>query len=362
MNRRRAVLALLPFLVRGALSIAVLREMRRRGLDVVVAYYAKEAVGYARDALDEFDRAGRLVDLSNTDERAAIARLKEICHRFDVGLVLQIGAPDAYRQLPTLRRALGNCAVLDTLYNPVGHVVLHFLYERAFDGVIVESHAMAAFYRANARDAEPTVHLVESGIDLGHFVPADRSEQRPPTIGWVGRLSPEKNPLAFVRWAEAVHASLPALRFAIYGEGAMVDEVRATVEASPARDAIAVNGYAPSVRDAFQAIDALAVPSLVDGRPNAIMEANACGVPVIAAPVGGIPELIVDGVNGRLVEPADTDRVVATLRDWTAGDRLADLRRASRRHAERHFDRARMMDAYQAVFEGALRDGPRRRP
>ncbi|MCA8906665.1 MAG: glycosyltransferase [Rhodospirillaceae bacterium] len=353
---RGGILAILPFLVKGALSLIVLRAMRARGLDITVAYTMPEAVGYTRDPLEDFAADERLLDLTAATDAEAVALVLERCARIDARLVLQVGSPIAYRWLPALRQRLPGAALLDILYNPVGHVTNHFLHERTFDGAIVESRAMERFYRENSVHCDPVIHVVESGIDLGHYSMPGSFPERPLTVGWVGRMSPEKNPLGFIRLAEAAHAEMPQLRFAMFGEGPMSDEVRAAVDGSPAHPALSFEGWAESARDCFRAVDILVVPSLLDGRPNAIMEANACGVPVIGAPVGGIPELIRDNENGMLVAPDDVALFLRTLREWADPARLADLRAASRAAAETHFDLDRMMDDYKAVFDRYITD------
>ncbi len=101
--------------------------------------------------------------------------------------------------------------------------------------------------------------------------------------------------------------------------------------------------------------DALVVPSLVDGRPNVIMEANACGVPVIAAPVGGIPEMIEVGVNGYLFPPTAVEAIIQVLTLWR-NDRqsLVRIKASSRNLAERVFNKNDMLDAYERVLKGFL--------
>jgi glycosyltransferase involved in cell wall biosynthesis len=198
------------------------------------------------------------------------------------------------------------------------------------------------------------VSLVESGIDLADFLPTARASG-PFVLGYVGRMSPEKNPLGFIFIAERLHAALPQLQFAIFGEGGMEKQVRARAAASPAANAIRFEGYAPHARDAFASIDVLVVPSKVDGRPNAIMEANATGVPVIGAPVGGIPELIEDGVNGLVAAPDDHARILSTVAGWVNDpEGFQRLRRSCRVKAEQQYDRKRMLDDYEAVFRSAL--------
>jgi SAM-dependent methyltransferase len=214
---------------------------------------------------------------------------------------------------------------------------------------------MRDYVLANTTKRAPAVYLVESGIDLDEYRPSPRQDAEPGAlvIGYVGRMSPEKDPLAFVELAERLHARLPQLRFRMFGEGWMAKQVCDRIAAGPAAASIAFEGYAVAARDAYHAIDVLVVPSKLDGRPNSVMEANACGVPVIGAPVGGIPELIEEGRNGHVISPQDHAALAGVVSGWLADPgAFAELRRLSRETAERRFDRRRMMDEYAAVFAG----------
>jgi glycosyltransferase involved in cell wall biosynthesis len=81
------------------------------------------------------------------------------------------------------------------------------------------------------------------------------------------------------------------------------------------------------------------------------MEANASGVPVLANPVGGIPEMISDGINGYLVSPSQADRIADILAGWRINPEVfRELRSSTRALAESRFDRNRMMDGYATAF------------
>jgi glycosyltransferase involved in cell wall biosynthesis len=351
----RTILALLPFLVRGALCLRVLRAMRARGLDVAVAF-TYGAGSNAPDDAEDFRATSRLIDLSRSHPGDDGAALEEEVRARNVGLVLQIGAPSLYGRLPYIKERFPRVRIVDTLYNDVGHVVNHFLYERCLDGVIVESHHMRRYVERCSCFSASHVELVESGIDIDEFTPAaERSSARSLVVGYVGRMSPEKNPLGFIELCERAHVALPATSFRMVGVGPMAEEVRGRVEASSARAVLSYDGYQADLVSALRALDVLVVPSKVDGRPNVIMEANACGVPVIAAPVGGIPELVEEGRNGCLVGSSDAKRSVEILRTWTSHpELLAEIKASSRSVAEERFDQHRMMDRYEAVFRRHL--------
>ena len=356
-NSAQGILAVFPFLVNASLPVAVMREMRARGHDVTIARYLPVAGGYSMDPLEDFVAEGRLIDLEAHLGESGTDALEAIVEERGIGLVLQIGAPWAYPQLALLKERRPALRLLDTLYNNGPHFHSFALRGVGYDGVLVESGEMVRLLQGDASRGARVIQ-VESGVDIVRFIPAGRAVLAPEAdlvLGFVGRMSPEKNPLGFVSLAEQLHEQLPWLRFVMFGEGAMAGDVRARIAASPAAAAIHFAGYADHPTTALAAIDVLVVPSLLDGRPAAVMEANACGVPVIGAPVGGIPELIEEGRNGFVVAPRDTARIAALLTGWRADPGgFAALRVSARAVAEARFDRRRMMDAYEAAYRDTL--------
>ncbi len=361
---KQGILALLPFLVTGALSLAVLRAMLARGLDICVGFYLPGGSGYTPDPAEDLKSEGRLIDLSACHGEVGIAALDKIVRERCIGLVLQIGSPWAYRQLPYLKARHAGLRVVDTLYNKIGHTLNYFLYEACFDGVIVESEDMLQYIQACSAKSDPRVRKVESGIDVERFAhpPAALRDGAGLVVGYFGRMSPEKNPLGFVELAERLHAVLPALSFCMFGEGNMTEDVRARITAGSAAGVIHFGGYVDHPTTALAQMDVLVVPSKLDGRPNVVMEASACGVPVIGAPVGGIPELIEPGSNGLILAPEDHSRIAGVLADWLKdAESFSSLRRSCRATAERRFDHRRMLDAYESVFREFLsRPAPQR--
>lgn len=349
MSDRKSVIALLPFLVKGALSLIVLRAMRDRGFDITIGYYMPKAEGYSSDDCTDFRDAGRILNLVDLAPSEAVNLIVQTCRERDTHLLLQIGAPHAYRQIPYIRERVPSLQIYDLLYNPIGHTVNHFLYEATFDAALVESRAMERFIRENTTLSNKTIYVVESGIDLTDFIPPNNpaGNQNEFVVGYVGRMSPEKNPLGFIELAEQLVSRVPNLRFSMFGEGPQLKEVEERIRSSPASALITLEGYIAHVRDAMYKINCLVVPSKLDGRPNIIMEANACGIPVIGAPVGGIPELIEEGVNGYLRSPLDVDSIASVLSDLIADSSLRlSVMSNSRSVATKRFDRLRMFDDY----------------
>ncbi len=351
MAKPETILALFPFLSKGNLALAVLREMRRRSSDVTIAY-CLEAKNYIPDPAEDFAQDDRLVNFTRTPIGRELEAIEQEIKERDVRLILQIGASPIYRYLPFVKEKFPAITIVDILYNDRGHVVQHFLFEPAIDGVIVESEYMAKHIERSSAKANPNVRIVKSGVDLEAFTPSFQANEHAGLIlGYVGRMSDEKNPLGFISLAEKIYAAFPDTIFPMSGEGHLAADVRERITTSVARDAFRWQGYNQDLPAMLNQLDALIVPSLIDGRPVVIMEANACAVPVIATPVGGIPEMIETGANGYVFPSAAVESILEVLSLWRSDPQSLDrIKRSSRDFAEKVFDRRDMLNGYEETF------------
>ena len=158
-------------------------------------------------------------------------------------------------------------------------------------------------------------------------------------VACIGRISPEKGQREFVAAASLIHQSLPECRFVIYGSPLFDDPAAqhyaAQVRAAAARLPIDFPGWVEDIPAALSQLDLLLVPSAgFEATTRVILEAFAAGVPVIAFPSGGIPEVIEDGVNGFLAPTPEemAHRAIALL---TTGAASAISRNARETWARR---------------------------
>jgi glycosyltransferase involved in cell wall biosynthesis len=198
---------------------------------------------------------------------------------------------------------------------------------------IAVSDALAERFAAAARLARPRVATVRNGVDLERFAPGDRRQARVelglPTAGQivlgVGRLVAGKG---FAKAARAVRAFGSDVLLALVGDGPERDAI-----AAAGGDAVRLLGGLPPERiaTAYRAADVLVLPSEREGWPNVVTEALACGVPVVATRVGGIPQILgksPPAYLGALVEPGDEQALGAALRGVLATKHEPDRVRA----------------------------------
>ncbi len=152
----------------------------------------------------------------------------------------------------------------------------------------------------------------------------------------------------------ALRARFPGVQLLVVGEG----ETRPRLEALAASMAGTVTfaGHRDDVMEVLDAADVLLHPSRIDAFPGALLEAMAAGVPVVATAVGGIPDIVDDGVTGILVapppSPATLAQALAPLLDDAA--LRSGLAAAARRRFERDFSAERWVERVREVYETAV--------
>lgn len=132
------------------------------------------------------------------------------------------------------------------------------------------------------------------GIGPDHYV-----------IGTVGRLMPVKGHEYFVICAEQLLKTRKNLRFLIVGDGPLLDELREMACRVRIDKAVQFLGHREDCGNLIRAMDIFVLPSLHEGIPMVILEAMALARPIVATRVGGIPEVVREGVDGLLVPPQD---------------------------------------------------------
>jgi glycosyltransferase involved in cell wall biosynthesis len=157
------------------------------------------------------------------------------------------------------------------------------------------------------------VRVIHNAIDLnaypGRAEKSIRAELGIPAgsvlVVTAGRLSPEKNHLGLVMAARQVLARRDDVHFVVCGEGFLREELEKAVCEAGIGHRFLLPGFRSDVRSFLHECDIFVLPSHTEGLPNAVLEAFACSKPVVATEVGGMPELVRDGLNGLLVPACD---------------------------------------------------------
>jgi glycosyltransferase involved in cell wall biosynthesis len=226
--------------------------------------------------------------------------------------------------------------------------------------IIVPSPFLQRIFAEHGFRAE----VVPNVIDLARFAPADDSENAPgagPRLLVARNLEDVYDIGTALRAFAILRRSLPGARLWVAGSGPTRDALGDLARELGIADAVEFTGRLENERMAalYRRADLVLNPSLADNMPISILEALASGVPVVSTNVGGIPDLVTDGVTAVLVRPSDAEAMAReTLRLLNDPERMRRQRRAGR-ELVRNFEwsevRARLLAAYGGAREAAGR-------
>jgi glycosyltransferase involved in cell wall biosynthesis len=242
-----------------------------------------------------------------------------------------------------------------------------WLYTRAARRIVTTGERLRAQVIAETGADPARVVSIPTGIDLARFRPGDRRAARAalglvpgaPLVGIVATLRSWKGHRYLLEAIAGLQA--PGAVLAIVGDGPQREALEALVRERGLADRVRFAGNQADVAPWLQAFDVFCLPSYAnEGVPQALMQAMACGLPVVTTPVGSIEEIVADGETGVLVPPQDAERLRAALDALLAdaGRREALGRRAHEAAAARFGDDRmveRMIEVFAAV--SGARDG-----
>jgi glycosyltransferase involved in cell wall biosynthesis len=214
----------------------------------------------------------------------------------------------------------------------------------------------------NERFPAEKVFVIPNGVDVARFrplaecraalryelgVPADA-----PLVGIVAALRPEKNHALFLQAAQLVKAKFPGAHFVIVGDGPERSAIESLRCELGLQDCVHLLGTRSDTPELLAAWDAFALTSHNEANPVSILEALACGVPVVATRVGSIPETVVPGETGYLATPGNAAEVAQHLGTLLADRPLAgQLGSTGRERVVARWSLAAMVQGYTQLME-----------
>ncbi len=214
------------------------------------------------------------------------------------------------------------------------------------------------------------ISQIYNGVDTVRFAPVSGSAKSIPgypfnpvqhwVVGTVGRMDAIKDQTMLARAFVLAVASAPdlksRLRLVIVGDGRLRVEVQAILEAAGISDLAWLPGERSDVPEILRAMNCFVLPSLSEGISNAILEAMASGLPVIATRVGGNADLVADGETGVIVPAADPLALAQCIVQLASSPELArSMGEAGRQRVKRHFSMEAMVAGYQSIYDEQLR-------
>lgn len=232
------------------------------------------------------------------------------------------------------------------------------------DAIVTVSHATRRELTARLGVPAERVHVIHNGVDVRHFAPpADRSAARA-RLGWiddrlailcVGSLMPVKGHDLLIEALTALPDAAARVRLAFVGADYMNGALQRLAAARLPGVPVEFAGNVADVRSWYHAADLFVAPSRSEGLSNAILEALACGLAVIATAVGGTPEIVRNEQTGVLTPAGDTrqlSRAVLGLMNNPA--QRAALANAARQDVTSRFTLESAAEAYDRLYRSLM--------
>ncbi len=231
---------------------------------------------------------------------------------------------------------------------------------KATDVVISNTFAGARLLEAHGISAKK-IKVIHNGIAPEEFDTLEpqgkiqRELSIPPNrivIGTVGRMTAQKNHIMFLDAARKIKNDHHEFHFVIVGDGELRQLLERKISEYNLNDSVTLTGPRTDIPRVLKAFDLFVLTSLWEGLPNVIMEAMCVGLPVVAANVGGVCELIRSGENGLLVEKDDLQGLMCGIRTLIADpERRGAMAKSAQKTIEDRFSLETMAERTATTYE-----------
>jgi glycosyltransferase involved in cell wall biosynthesis len=192
---------------------------------------------------------------------------------------------------------------------------------------------------------------IPNGVDASFFKPDAEVSRLPGNLLFVGRLDYMKGVDILLKSIASSHTGDNQISCCIVGDGPFKKTLQQLACELDIADKVTFAGACTNVLPYLQKASCFVLPSRSEGMPNVLLEAMACGLPIIATSVGGIPDIITDGRNGLLIPPDDVPALSLALANvLTDHDLARRLGKQASMDAEKHFSIDKVADAYLALY------------
>ncbi len=219
------------------------------------------------------------------------------------------------------------------------------------DTIICLSESIVSFGKLE-RYRHKIVVLPGRYVDTERFKIKVPVSERPRMVGYIGRLVPKKGIANFVKAMPLVLKECPDVEFLLIGRGVLRKEIEAQIGQSRVRDRVNSVDWVSDDRlpDYLNKLKLFVLPSMEEGVPGIIQEAMACGTPVAATPVGGIPDLIKDNKTGFVIHNNTPQGIAETVIRALNYSGLDEVARNAQSLIEREYNYETVVARYRNVL------------
>ncbi len=301
--------------------------------------------------------------LRNKFDVRVLWRLAGIMRRQRIGAVITVGAGDKMfwgRLAAWAARVPVVCAALHSTGFPDGIQPLNRLLTPVTDAFIAVAERHRRYLIRHEGLPAGKVWMIPNGVDLEKFRPQppnDRLREQlalpfgVPLVGIVAALRPEKNHTLALHAIHRVRKGGIPVHLLLVGDGPERQAIERLARQLGIDQCVHLLGTRSDVPQLLPLLDVVLLTSHMEANPVSLLEAMACGRPVLATKVGSVPETVLEGVTGHLVPPGDVDaiarRLAQLLRDPA---RTAAMGRTARQHVAAHWSLENTVRGYEEMI------------
>jgi glycosyltransferase involved in cell wall biosynthesis len=337
--------------------IELIRRLDRRRWDVHVACLRRSGAW-----LERVEECAPIVEFPvrsfrRPDAMAQMYAFGRWCRERGIAVVHTTGLPSNIFALPAALFARVPVRVASRRELTLGRSRREIAYQRAAYAcanlIVANCRAAADRLRAEHVPAK-RIRIIHNGVERQAPPPAARPA-RPRRVAVVANLRPEKGHDVLLRAAASIVELFPDAHFEVVGDGPEMPALRALADDLQVAHAVTFSGHREDVAARLDAADIFVLPSRSEAFPNALLEAMAAGLPVVASSVGGVLEVVDHGRNGLLVPP-DDHLALASMLKWlmSAPNIAGRLGAAARASVAARYSFARMVESFDSLYSSEL--------
>jgi len=244
------------------------------------------------------------------------------------------------------KNSLSGLGIISIIYSILEKLNFHFS-----DVIIVESINVVEFFGLNSYADKININGARF-IDTKLFTVKRKFSERIDMIGYIGRLSEEKGVMNFVKSMPLILKGQKSSIFFIGGDGPLFNQIQDELTKNHLSSKSDLVGWIPqdSFVDSLNELKLLVLPSYSEGLPTIILEAMACGTPVLVTSVGGIPDIVKDGETGFIIEDNSPECIAFNVIRALKNPELENIAQRARIFVAHEFTYDRAVDRWKSVL------------
>ena len=190
-------------------------------------------------------------------------------------------------------------------------------------------------------------------VNYNKFKIEKKINERDNLVGYVGRLSEEKGVLNFVEAIPNILEGTDKIKFLIAGDGTLYNKIKIYLNENNLNEKVKLTGWIPhdKLPDYLNELKLVILPSYNEGLPNLMIEGMACGTPVLATPVGAIPDVIKDSKTGFIMENNSPECIAENVMRTLEHPDLEEIVKNARELVETKFTYEAAVDGHRKILE-----------